>query len=208
MVAVSCRKENLVRMNLNADEIGALTDDVIRRMSEVGDAVAAVKGERTYFPRNGSPVKMRRRPGSRRGYCPAWEALAGLCTRFPTLWAGSRSSLNETVKRVASPLRGGLVCIQRWAALPFLLVSATSAEAPLPLVCACKRSPLSLLPFPLLSPQPLSRLPSPVSRTRLPSPLSSRAASAPRRQVRQHHRAARAHGPRDVAPHLLLRLRK
>jgi hypothetical protein len=50
MVAVSCRKENLVRMNLNVEEIGALTDDVIRRMSEVGDAVAAVKGERTYFP--------------------------------------------------------------------------------------------------------------------------------------------------------------
>lgn len=41
------RKENGVRMNLSAEQISAMTDDIIRQMSAVGDAVAAVQGERT-----------------------------------------------------------------------------------------------------------------------------------------------------------------
>jgi hypothetical protein len=58
-----CRKENGVKMDLSAEEIKSMTDDVIAKMSAVGDAVAAVQGERTCDPSKSATPRSRMLPG-------------------------------------------------------------------------------------------------------------------------------------------------
>lgn len=174
-MAVSCRKENLVRMNLNVEEIAALTDDVIRRMTEVGDAVAAVEGERTYFPiriLGWDPLC------SRREHARLWtellrlavcEAMARLCTRSPTLWLGSRYYFIRETRFVASPMLH--------SALDSVAFSLRDRNQRRSTRAACLR-PLTLSPHP-----------SPISRLPLPS-LIPRGICCPL-QVHKHDRAAR-----------------
>jgi Zn-dependent oligopeptidase len=47
-VSQDASRENMLSLSLNAEEIAVLTDQIIARMTAVGDEVAAVEGERTF----------------------------------------------------------------------------------------------------------------------------------------------------------------